>query len=188
MYKGTPTSGGRCESLIKRGSRERSCVGLATREIGAMNMCEWHAERMLLAISEQVKTDPGMRAWLHSTLGVPMKAPASAAASGRELQSGLAELGNRVSAPKSFVYFMEREGMVKIGVSKNVDKRVREVSRGSAMPKGMTVGPVRLIGTIPGAYAEEKALHRQLRRYHVGGEWFRYEDAVQAQIAQLING
>lgn len=186
MYKGTPTSGGRCESLIKRGSRERSCAGLATREIGAMNMCEWHAERMLLAISEQVKTDPGMRAWLHSTLGVPMKAPASAAASGRELQSGLAELGNRVSVPKSFVYFMEREGLVKIGVTKNVDKRVREVSRGSAMPKGMTVGPVRLLGTIPGAYDEERALHKKFWRYRVGGEWFTYERQVKEHIDQLL--
>lgn len=186
MYKGTPINGDRCRMVMQRTGR--GCLGRATREIGGFSMCESHAERMLRGIEAQVRSDSGMRTWLHSALGVPMQVTASAADLGREIQNGFAELGNRVSAPKSFVYFMEREGMVKIGVSKNVDKRVREVSRGSAMPKGMTVGPVRLLGTIPGAYAEEKALHRQLWRYRVGGEWFRYEDAVKAHIAQLING
>ncbi len=184
MYKGTPTSGGRCGTHSQRTGR--ICPGWATREIGTMRMCERHAELMIQAIERQVKTDSGMRVWLHSALGVGMAVPASAANLGRELQNGFAELGKRVSAPKSVVYFMEREGLVKIGVTKNIDKRIREVSRGSAMPKGMTVGPVRLLGTIPGAYDEERALHKKFWRYRVGGEWFTYERQVKEHIDQLL--
>jgi hypothetical protein len=185
MYKGTPVNGAGCGMAMQRTGR--MCSGRATREIGIMKMCESHAERMMNGIEAQVKIDSAMRAWLHSVLGVSMKVPASTANAGRELQNGLAALGGRVQVSKSVVYFMYREDMVKIGVTKNVTKRVNEVSRGSAMPKGMTVGPVQLLGTIPGAYDEEKALHRRFWRERVGGEWFRYTPQIASHIEQLIS-
>jgi hypothetical protein len=80
---------------------------------------------------------------------------------------------------------MEREGLVKIGISSNVPKRVQEVSRGSSMVSGMTVGPVRLIGTRPGGREEEARLHRKFRASNVGGEWFKLSEEQMREVRKL---
>lgn len=74
----------------------------------------------------------------------------------------------------SAVYFMEREGLIKIGVSTNVVARLRSISKGGSMPDGMTVGPVDLLATMPGDRDVERDLHERFRRTRVKNtEWFR---------------
>lgn len=80
---------------------------------------------------------------------------------------------------------MEREGLVKIGISSNVQKRVQEVSRGSSMIAGMTVGPVQLLGTRPGGREEETRLHRMFHSSNVGGEWFRLSEEQMRVVRKL---
>ena len=89
------------------------------------------------------------------------------------------------SETRQRVYFMEREGLVKIGISSNVPKRVQEVSRGSSMISGMTVGPVRLLGTRPGGRDEESRLHKLFKEARVAGEWFRLSEDQMLKVEQM---
>ena len=67
------------------------------------------------------------------------------------------------------VYFLEvSEGIVKIGFSNNVSRRVKELSKVSEK--------VNLIGTVRASRKYEKRLHRMLRQYRLKGNgelfWF----------------
>lgn len=86
----------------------------------------------------------------------------------------------------SCVYFVERQGYVKIGSTVNIPARMRALSSGGQMLDGMTVGPVTLLATTPGGLAEELALHKRFRRLRVDRkrEWFRYEGALR----ELVEG
>lgn len=84
-----------------------------------------------------------------------------------------AYLDRQVGGPLSVVYFMEREGFIKIGWTRFLDERVSAVSRGAAMPEGMTVGPVHLLGSMVGDRADEKRLHERFAEWRLDGtEWF----------------
>lgn len=81
---------------------------------------------------------------------------------------------------KSLVYFAEAEGAarVRIGVAVDPAARVAALQTGSPYP-------IRLMGTIPGGREVEASLHKRLRDYHLGGEWFFLAKPVGALIAQL---
>lgn len=66
----------------------------------------------------------------------------------------------------SYVYFIEAGDLVKIGVTKDVTKRLASLQTGS---------PARLnmIGFIPGTDKEEKELHRKFSSHRSHGEWFK---------------
>lgn len=73
----------------------------------------------------------------------------------------------------SLVYFVERETFIKIGVTTNLRSRLQSLSRGGNMPDGMTVGPVRLLATLPGDAANEAHFHRRFREFRIPTtEWF----------------
>lgn len=78
-----------------------------------------------------------------------------------------------VDVKPSVVYFMRREGLIKIGVTTDVVKRAKAISKGSSMATGMTIGPVEVLATTPGDGAFESRLHRQFAASRVDGEWFR---------------
>jgi hypothetical protein len=145
-------------------------------------LCEYHAKQHLAALRKQVDTKPEMQAWVrdaHASLQRPVMTSEVT-----DMRNQLVGAANRV-AEGSFVYFMERDGYVKIGMSKNVQQRLDQVSRGSAMMPGMTVGPVRLLAKIPGGREQEYALHRRFAALHVHGEWFRPGEALTGYIASL---
>ncbi|MFF7147483.1 GIY-YIG nuclease family protein [Streptomyces griseoaurantiacus] len=74
---------------------------------------------------------------------------------------------------ESVVYFVRREGLIKIGVTTNLDARLRSIGKGSSMPPGMTVGPVELLATTPGDSFFEHKLHAQFSEHRIAGtEWF----------------
>jgi hypothetical protein len=72
------------------------------------------------------------------------------------------------------VYFCRREGFIKIGVTKDVGKRMAAIGKGGQMPPGMTVGPVELLATTPGGYQLESRLHDRFAHLRIPRtEWFR---------------
>ncbi|MFC3986449.1 GIY-YIG nuclease family protein [Streptosporangium jomthongense] len=86
----------------------------------------------------------------------------------------------------SLVYFVGREGLIKIGTTTNLEKRLKALSKGSAMPSGMSVGPVELLATEPGDHRTEGVLHSRFASTRVGRtEWFRPSKALQSYIDDL---
>lgn len=73
------------------------------------------------------------------------------------------------------VYFVQQgnDGPIKIGVSGNVDKRIRSLSTSSPLP-------LRLLAVLPGGRGEEQELHKRLAAHRLGGEWFAPVPAVLA--------
>lgn len=84
----------------------------------------------------------------------------------------------------SVVYFMRREGLIKIGVTTDIAKRAKAVSKGSSMADGMTIGPVEVLATTPGDAEFESRLHRQFGASRVQGEWFRPTPKLLSLIAR----
>jgi T5orf172 domain len=82
------------------------------------------------------------------------------------------QLGELPDPGRAAVYFLERDGLIKIGTSAGVAKRARDIGKGSSMICGMTVGPVRVLGTMPGDHRHEDYLHRRFHHLRVDGEWF----------------
>lgn len=72
----------------------------------------------------------------------------------------------RESGQPSRVYFVRRsDGLIKIGVARDVFARMSAIQK--------VEGPLSLIGSMPGSYAVEQALHQLLEVDRVQGEWFR---------------
>jgi hypothetical protein len=92
----------------------------------------------------------------------------------------------KIREARSVVYFMRREGLIKIGTSRNVAKRQQEISRGSCMAPGMTVGPVELLVAVPGDRDLEGQLHSQFEDSRIPGtEWFRTTPRLLRLIARF---
>lgn len=86
----------------------------------------------------------------------------------------------------SVVYFVEREGLIKIGTTTNLRSRLNSIGKGSSMPPGMTVGPVTLLAAIRGTRVEESEYHQKFRRQRVAKtEWFRPNKALWREIETI---
>jgi hypothetical protein len=88
------------------------------------------------------------------------------------------------------VYFAEREGFVKIGRTANVKKRMHSIGKGSCMPQGMSVGPVRLLAVIycdctGKGCVRERHFHERFRDKHLEGEWFLFDREINAFVGGL---
>lgn len=66
------------------------------------------------------------------------------------------------------VYFIEANGLVKIGHTTDIIYRYRTIAATSPVP-------VTLIGQIPGTRADERQLHARFDAYRSHGEWFKKE-------------
>lgn len=87
---------------------------------------------------------------------------------------------------ESVVYFVERDGLIKIGTTTNLRARLRSLGQGGCkMPEGMTVGPVTLLASTPGDRVDESQYHERFRKQRVGGEWFRPNKALLRVIEDL---
>jgi hypothetical protein len=75
------------------------------------------------------------------------------------------------------VYFIgDGGGLVKIGYSRNVDKRMQVLATGSPRP-------LQVLLTIPGTRSDEGAFHEMFKAEHMRGEWFRLSDRIERFIA-----
>ena len=78
------------------------------------------------------------------------------------------------------IYVFESHGQFKIGVSQNVDVRLRSIKTGNPN--------VRLIyesKKIANAYKIENMIHSQLGNYRINGEWFSVPEQI--NIIEIIN-
>lgn len=79
-----------------------------------------------------------------------------------------------------FVYFIQAEDTkaIKIGFSKNVEKRRREL-------QGSNASPLTILGSMPGTPVDERAWHDRFRRHRLKAEWFRGELDLLEAIAHI---
>ena len=86
----------------------------------------------------------------------------------------------------SFVYFAEREGLIKIGTTTNLRSRLKALGKGGSMPPGMTVGPVKLLASTRGTRDEEYEYHQKFRKQRIPKtEWFRPNKALWREIETI---
>jgi len=79
----------------------------------------------------------------------------------------------------TYLYFFEAPGRIKIGISRKVLARLREVG------KHMDAPP-RLIGYIEGSYGLERFLHQKLEAHRLRAEWFSDHPVVRQTIEALM--
>lgn len=85
---------------------------------------------------------------------------------------------NRPNA-QVMVYFAVSGGRIKIGSSRNVSARLRQIA-------AHFTEPLELIGTIPGSIALERAAHAMLKEHRGRGEWFQDCFAVRQAISEIL--
>lgn len=78
------------------------------------------------------------------------------------------------------VYFIESEGKIKIGISRNVQARLSQI-------RGHSGTPAKLIASVPGTRHVEKALHKKLTQHRISGEWFQDCEDVRSAMQLAIN-
>jgi hypothetical protein len=79
------------------------------------------------------------------------------------------------------VYFVcDALGRIKIGFSNNVQKRVKALQTANSMP-------LTLVGTMPGTFATEKALHARFANARIQGEWFQPTDELISFIREVTS-
>lgn len=84
------------------------------------------------------------------------------------------------------VYFAERNGLIKIGWTRNIAQRMRALSRGAQAIAGQTVGPVTRLASYRGSRWVEAELHHRFAEYRVAGEWFVFDGALRQCVNSLI--
>lgn len=81
-------------------------------------------------------------------------------------------------APEPVVYVIadRGRGLLKIGTTSNLSRRLATLRR-------ETGSDLRVIGTRPGSFAEERSAHERFAAARVQGEWFSDIDAIRSWIA-----
>lgn len=79
------------------------------------------------------------------------------------------------------VYFLENstQGLLKVGVSLDVQRRLREIQRDG-------VGEIHLLGDIPGGFTIERVLHELFGDWRVHGEWFTFTPEIRGTVASIL--
>ncbi|GAA1590755.1 hypothetical protein GCM10009678_86290 [Actinomadura kijaniata] len=80
----------------------------------------------------------------------------------------------------SWVYFVSRGGLIKIGTTAALSTRIRQL--------GYDGGPVTVEALITGGPVMEARFHQELARHRVHGEWFTDGPAVRRVIDQINKG
>lgn len=70
------------------------------------------------------------------------------------------------------VYFVERQGFIKIGTTQNLAARLAALDRGDSAIPGMTINPVTVLAVMSGGRPVEQAVHALFEHLRYDGEWF----------------
>ncbi|WP_297419602.1 GIY-YIG nuclease family protein [Clostridium sp.] len=70
-----------------------------------------------------------------------------------------------------YVYFILCENLVKIGTTKDIDKRIKQLSTGNGKE-------MKLIYYVFGGKGTEWGMHQRFQNDRVRGEWFNYSDDI----------
>jgi hypothetical protein len=79
------------------------------------------------------------------------------------------------------VYFIEMNDFIKIGFTRNLSRRLEDLSLGHPYE-------IRLLHDIPGTFDTETDMHRRFKHLHVRGEWFKKDADVLEFIEQSKRG
>lgn len=79
-----------------------------------------------------------------------------------------------------FVYFLECDGKIKIGVTRNLKQRMASLKTAAS-------SKIELIAAVEGGADVERALHRKLQPHRLEGEWFRDCAEVRVAIQNCLN-
>ncbi|MGL5881287.1 MAG: GIY-YIG nuclease family protein [Xenococcaceae cyanobacterium] len=76
-------------------------------------------------------------------------------------------------SPEKLVYLIgnKRDGLIKIGVSQNVEKRLKDL-------QSVYKTPLEIIATKRGSFDAEKELHKKFSQFRRHGEWFIWDDSI----------
>lgn len=92
-------------------------------------------------------------------------------------------LVEKMNLASCFVYFILCEDMIKIGVSGNVSRRLKELK--TSNPKDMEIIHVIPFKDRKEAYKEEARLHAKYSSSKLGGEWFDKYDILEQEIMKI---
>lgn len=175
---------GGCFWRVEYGSRP--CAGSATRLYGStLAFCAAHAKKFLTAVLWEIRENPEFRDKLIRNVADFDRDEARIWTEHRREVKEWPRAYGRAHC----VYFAERDGFVKIGRTSNLEKRMHDIGKGSCMPQGMSVGPVRLLAVIYCACAgkgcvRERHFHDRFRDKWLEGEWF----LLDRELASFIGG
>jgi hypothetical protein len=79
-----------------------------------------------------------------------------------------------------YIYVLEHAGRIKIGISRDVPARLKEIERHMDHPP-------KLLGVVGGTYQHERAIHKRLSDHRLKGEWFKDVTEVRALIGTILN-
>lgn len=96
----------------------------------------------------------------------------------RGMGAGRPRKDDSLDPPALKIYFVKNGDAVKIGVSKNPEQRMSELSVSSN-------GAIQLLAVLDGGHGDEKEFHRKFSRYLIRGEWFKYQGELAKFIATL---
>lgn len=78
------------------------------------------------------------------------------------------------------IYFIQCKNFVKIGYSRDPNKRLKKLQTGNPVK-------MKIIATLPGAYKTEDGLHEAYRKLKVRGEWFKYKGNLKDGVRALTD-
>lgn len=178
-----------CEFVLRDSLFAAALCGRAVKEpLGPLKFCRRHREQVLEALIDCFATNERLLALInkranrddHQALRDQAWTEVIEAIQTRER-----ELQNQ---RRPVIYFVQRDNLVKIGTTINLEKRIKEIDRGSSAISGMPVTPVKLLACFPGGREKERQLHRRFAALHVDGEWFQLEGDLRRYIARLQAG
>jgi hypothetical protein len=107
----------------------------------------------------------------------------------RDLDDSDAELAamlelREIDAPKdksvgSYVYFLESNGLIKIGRAKSIKNRLRSLRSGSS-------SPIRLIHYVNGGKSQEAIFHKRFKHLRQHLEWFLLEEDLRDYLVSAL--
>lgn len=90
-------------------------------------------------------------------------------------------VSNQADLPLASVYIVRSGRFIKVGVAKDVQRRIGMMQIGNPVE-------IVLLKSIPHLepYELEESIHSDLERYHVRGEWFDVPDSVLQSLLQSL--
>lgn len=176
-----------CEYVMRDSLFVAALCGRVVREpLGSLKFCRKHRALVLESLIDHFAANKRMRSMIEKRANPDSYETMFDRRMIELIEVAAATDREREKRERSVVYFVQRDDLVKIGVTaKGLEKRILEISRGSSAIRGMTLTPVKLLAAIHGGRREEKELHRRFAQFHVGGEWFRFDGELREYIEGL---
>jgi hypothetical protein len=83
--------------------------------------------------------------------------------------------------PKLHIYFIKCGEYYKIGISKDVQRRMKELDK-----RPYKIETIYVSDLTPNAYKVEQKIHSALERYRINGEWYNLPDGIIELVCKTI--